>query len=271
MALTKLTRLEDIPRMVLSLCGKNGSGKTHLALTAPQPIDWFATDPGLEGTINKFVNLGLDIRVGEYYFDQREGTEEEWAQLYAELEKDLYDSIYGDHSRTIVIDRWDLYYDLLRLARHGKLIGINQFSYPAMYLELRAIINAVQHKTEKNLILISTMDKKRHAEVNKDGVTEQVWDGVSYARKGWKDVEEAVQVVTEIDLDDKGRFLSVYKCRQNDALRSEQIKNPSFMKLARKAFPNVDRKAFGPCMNLKKAKEAAEKRSKALKSRKKGG
>ena len=43
------------------------------------------------------------------------------------------------------------------------------------------------------------------------------------------------------------------------------------MKLARKAFPNVDRKDFGPCMNLKKAKESAEKKRKVLKSRKKKG
>lgn len=268
MALTKLTRLDDIPRMVLSLCGRNSSGKTHFALGSPQPIAWFAIDPGLEGTVNKFINCNLDISVGEYYFDIREGNMEEWAATYDELETDLYEAIYSNHFRTIVIDRYDLHYDLIRLARFGKLTGISQFKYPEIYKELRAIINAVTQKTEKNLILLSGMDKKRHPEVI-DGVTEQVWDGVSYARKGWKDVEEAVQVVTEITLDDEGRFLSVYKCRQKDELRSEQIKNPSFMKLARKAFPDVDRKEFGPCMNLKKAKEAVEQRKKALKSRKK--
>lgn len=268
MALTKLTRLEDIPRMVLSLCGKNGSGKTHLALTSPQPIAWFAIDPGLEGTVKKFIDMKLDIEVGEYYFDIREGNVEEWSATYSELETDLYEAIYSDRFRTIAIDRFDLHYDLIRLARFGKLTGISQFKYPEIYKELRAIINAILQKTDKNLILLSGMDKRRHPEVI-DGVTEQVWDGVSYARKGWKDVEEAVQVVAEITLDDEGRFLSVYKCRQKDELRSEEIKKPSFMKLARMMFPNVDRKEFGPCMNLKKAKEDAEKRVKALKSSKK--
>jgi hypothetical protein len=41
-------------RLIASVSGKEKTGKTHFALTAPEPIIFFNIDVGTEGVVGKF-------------------------------------------------------------------------------------------------------------------------------------------------------------------------------------------------------------------------
>ena len=49
------------PRLVMAIEGREGSGKTELALSAPGPMGYQSIDIGTEGVIEKWVRAGKEI------------------------------------------------------------------------------------------------------------------------------------------------------------------------------------------------------------------
>ncbi len=115
---------EDAPNsLTWASRGSDGSGKSYFGCTAPGPIFVCGFDPHGMARVDKKVRQGKEIRIGRYGFNCGEhGTdrgqvadaaEKVWNQFVAEYRMALR------HCRTVLWDREDLAWELLRYAMFG--------------------------------------------------------------------------------------------------------------------------------------------------------
>jgi hypothetical protein len=206
---------EDAPdgitqRLVASISGLEKQGKTHFALTAPDPIAIFNLDIGMEGVANKFRAQGKEIAVYDTIIPVADEAEKEWEKL----EKAYWAVLKDKWVRTVVLDTATEIWELLRLARFGKLTQVMPYHYGPVNAEYRKLIKAA-YDTDKNLILLHKMKPKY---VNDKRTAE-------YERAGFGDTGFLVQVNAQVyrDLPDEGETnpafnLYVKDCRQNAEL-----------------------------------------------------
>src|SRR4030042_1922186 len=109
-------------RLILSVMGREKSGKTHFALTAPAPIVMFGIDMGCEHVVKKFLNDGkvildspeIEVPNASDYKDLDklcQVASDEWKKFLSAFELVLR----NPEVRTIVLDTATELWDLLRL------------------------------------------------------------------------------------------------------------------------------------------------------------
>lgn len=109
--------------IVWASTGAEGSGKSYFGLTAPGPIFVCAFDSHGMNRVDKSVKVGKDIRIARYPFS-RTSYGSNKAALSAAAGK-VWDRFMADyrmalrHSRTVLIDREDLAWDMLRYTELG--------------------------------------------------------------------------------------------------------------------------------------------------------
>jgi hypothetical protein len=193
----------------MSVSGLEKQGKTHFALTAPGPIAYFGLDIGTEGVIGKFVTnktiWAMEIIVP---MDGVAATET-WNKFYS-----TYEAVLNMNDiRTIILDTATEAWELLRLARFGKLTQVMPHHYGPVNAEYRKLIRAA-YMSDKNLILLHKM---KSVYVNDKRTRD-------YERAGFSDTGFLVQVNCQIYRDDDGIFnLYVVDCRQNSELMGEVL------------------------------------------------
>lgn len=102
--------------------GAEGSGKSYFGLTAPSPIFVAAFDPFGMDRVDKQVKIGKDIRIGRYPFSAPKGAKRDPISIAA---TDTWNRFLDDYhtalgtARTILWDREDLAWELLRYASFG--------------------------------------------------------------------------------------------------------------------------------------------------------
>ena len=111
------------PRLIASVSGKEKHGKTSFALSAPGPIIYFNLDFGQEGVIDKYSG-DKDIYEKEYKFTRLE-TADRYVTLWTGFVTDFRAALQSK-ARTIIIDTATEAWELVRLARFGKLAQVNQ-------------------------------------------------------------------------------------------------------------------------------------------------
>lgn len=220
------------PRIILSIEGLEKAGKTHFALTAPGPIAFFSLDVGEEGVVSKFDSKDIWImsidRVDE-------DSAEEAPKEYARFKKAYVDLLRGDDVRTIILDTATEIWEILRMARFGRLTQVMPYQYGPVNAEYRALIREA-YNYNKNLILIHKMKPKY---VNDKRTSE-------YERAGFGDTGFLVQVNAQIyrySPEDGGEFvLYIRDCRQEPDLAGEEFVGPmcTFPFLASMVLPNMD-------------------------------
>lgn len=148
-------------RMIISVCGEEKAGKNYFGFTFPAPIYVHSFDIGLEGTIDQFV-AKKEIYVAEYELEVQPGMAEpkEVAEVAGKLWDNFVanykDSLVSAKQGTVVIDTDTEVYELLRLARFGKLTQVMPHHYGPVNAEFRDIVrSAFDHKS--NLFLIGRM------------------------------------------------------------------------------------------------------------------
>lgn len=139
----------DAPyRLILSVSGVEKSGKTHFALTAPEPIVYIDADLGSEGVVEPFIRAGKQV----ISFPIR--LEKNLAIGKASEVKARYDPVWQDFKKkvatacklgtgTIVIDTATEMYELCRLAEFGKLTQVMQRDYGPVNSEWREVIYGI--------------------------------------------------------------------------------------------------------------------------------
>ena len=230
------TEAKDIalaPRIILSLSGLEKQGKTHFSLTAPGPIAMFSTDIGEEGVVDKFTDdkdvYVMDVaRLGEESAEKAPAEYERFHTAYIEL-------LRGDDVRTIVFDTATEVWELLRIARFGRLTQVMPYQYGPVNAEYRHLIREA-YNYDKNLILLHKM-KPQYVNDKRTG---------EYERAGFGDTGFLVQINAQIYRyapEDGGEFvLWVKDCRQNPDMAGEEYPGPmcTFPMMATLALPNVD-------------------------------
>jgi len=125
-------------RLVISLEGKAKSGKTHFALTAPEPIIYFNVDIGTEGVVGKFQEQGKQILIYDVRVP-REASKDLWSQMWSDF-KQRVRKAYGIQSGTIVYDTASEVYELARLAHFGRLTEVKPSDYAVVNNEWREVM-----------------------------------------------------------------------------------------------------------------------------------
>ena len=216
-------------RLIVCVQGLEKKGKTHFALTAPDPIAFMSLDIGTEGVIDKFINgehgakeiylseyRNFVVRNGKGEIDENRTTDgaiKEWARFTSD-----YDAALNMGVRTIIIDTASEMWELLRLSAFGKLAQVPSHLYGPVNGTMREFVRkAYDH--DVNLFLLHKVKKQY---VGRD------WSG-NYERAGFGDMGFLAQIVVECGrnpLDKRGNggefTLKVLDCRQNAELVGEE-------------------------------------------------
>jgi len=220
------------PRIVLSIEGLEKQGKTHFALTSPGPIAMFSTDIGEEGVVSKFGDKDIWIMSIDRV---NEDSAEQAPKEYARFHEAYISMLRGNDVRTIILDTATEIWEILRMARFGRLTQVMPYQYGPVNAEYRALIREA-YNYNKNLILIHKMKPQY---VNDKRTSE-------YERAGFGDTGFLTQVNIQVyrySPEDGGEFVVYVKdCRQNPDLAGEEFAGPmcTFPFLASMVLPNMD-------------------------------
>jgi hypothetical protein len=232
MGFTAAKDMKTKPRIILSISALEKCGKTHFGLSAPGPIAMFNTDTGEEGVIEKFPNKNIQImsidRVDENSADQAPKEFKRFKEAYMDV-------LRGNYARTILIDTATEIWEILRMARFGKLTQVMPYQYGPVNAEYRALIRDA-YNYDKNVILLHKM-KAQYINDKRTG---------EYERAGFSDTGFLVQVNAQMYRyapEDGGDFaMFIRDCRQTPEIAGEELVGPlcSFPFLASMVIPSVD-------------------------------
>lgn len=139
------------PRLIIALSAHQRFGKTHFGLTAPGPIAYFNIDKGDEGVTDKFAgqkeifNFSMNVPTGE---KMQEIAEEMWDAFVP-----AYDAALDD-ARSIVIDTASELWEILRIAKFGKLREIMPYMYTPVNAEFRNLFHKAKESVGTNVIFL---------------------------------------------------------------------------------------------------------------------
>lgn len=229
---TSAKDIEIAPRIIMSIEGLEKQGKTHFALTAPGPIAMFSTDIGEEGVVSKFKDKDIWVMSIDKV---DENSTEQAPKEYARFKTAYTDVLRGKDVRTVVIDTATEIWEILRMARFGRLTQVMPYQYGPVNAEYRALIREA-YTYDKNLILLHKM-KPQYINDKRTG---------EYERAGFGDTGFLVQVNAQVyrySPSDGGEFvIYVRDCRQNPDLTGEEFMGPmcSFPFLASQIIPDIN-------------------------------
>ena len=230
-------------RMVLALSGLDKCGKTHQALSAPGPIAFGNTDTGLEGVIEKFTKDGKVVYSKDYRVVVPPGATpqqiaEVGTKVWEEYKADFRAAWKSTVIRTTVADTESDTWELIRLARFGKLTQVMPHHYGPVNAEYAGFWNEV-FGTDKNLILLGKMKREY------DDAAKRYTDKLS--RVGYKEIPYIVQInaVARYNaVDYPGFSIEITNCRQNSDLAGLVLSDEmcNFQALAQLVFPDSEPK-----------------------------
>ena len=143
--------VETPRRLVVSIEGKEKTGKTHFALTGPSPIIYFNVDIGTEGVVGKFQDQGKQILLYDVRVP-RESTKDVWTHLWNDI-KVRVRKAYDIRSGTVVWDTATEIYELARLAHFGRLTEVKPSDYAVVNNEFREILR-IAYDSPANTVFV---------------------------------------------------------------------------------------------------------------------
>jgi hypothetical protein len=203
-------------RLIIQVEGHEKTGKTHFALTAPGPIAYFGLDIGDEGVIEKFLAQGKEIitpddsvRVPNVVEMHVDGPKMDAAPAWEQMKRAFIAACKSPQIRSIVWDTATEVWELIRLARFGKLAQVMPVQYGPVNAEMRGLIR-IAYDSNKNFIMLHKM-KAEYVNDKRTG---------KYERAGFNDTEYIVQVnLRTIHDPESGEFgIEVINARQNMTL-----------------------------------------------------
>jgi len=211
-------KIEIKHRLIVSVEAQPKRGKTHFMLTAPAPIAVFNFDIGLEGVIEKFRDDKEIIVATHKPPSVYQGDDTmDWKRMWDDFFKQWCDVLKDPSVITIGVDTASEMWELLRMARFGKLAQIKPHHYAEVNSEFRNLIRMVDDG-DKNLVLTHKVKKRYKGDS---------WDG-GYERAGFSEVGHLTHVnarltrATGDDIDD-GIVLTVMECRQNTTVNDMEF------------------------------------------------
>jgi hypothetical protein len=220
-------------RLIFRSYGPEKVGKNHFGFTAPGPIAVLSFDIGLEGTVEKFLREGKDIRYVEYEFAKNDCSQEA-AQVMVEQFMVDY-ALALKVARTVIIDTETELWDLFRYAE----FGVNQQGVstdkPKDYVKLNSKYrDFIQQAYDGGVNLQLIQKVKERWKTNEKG--SPVPSG-NFEPSGFKEAGYIVQASLRHLWDkEQGFGVEIMNCRQNMGLAGETFWNTSFPELATMVF-----------------------------------
>jgi hypothetical protein len=218
----KPKKIDPHKRLIIQVEGHEKTGKTHFALTAPGPIAYFGLDIGDEGVIEKFLAAGKEIvtpddsvRVPNVIEMSVDGPRIDATNAWDQMKRAFIACCKSPQIRSIVWDTATEVWELIRLARFGKLAQVMPVQYGPVNAEMRGLIRTA-YDSNKNFIMLHKM-KAEYVNDKRTG---------KYERAGFNDSEYIVQVnlSTFHDPEEKEFGVEVINARQNMTLCGQQFR-----------------------------------------------
>lgn len=212
-----------IHRLIVNAEGEEKSGKNHFAFTAPGPIFEHSFDIGNEGVVQKFQSQKR-IMIAEYELEVQpgEGSAAEVAEaadkVWSQFLSNYRDGLASCGNGTTMVDTGTEMWELLRLARFGKLTQVMPHHYGPVNKEMQeAIREGFGHNC--NVIFLHKLKDEWENYIGADGKEKGRKTGQK-KRVGFSDMPFLVQVnllCQRTDVDGGGSIfeITVEDCRQN--------------------------------------------------------
>ena len=211
-------------RLIASLSGREKTGKTHFALTAPPPVLFFNIDIGTEGVVGKFQE-GFDGADPKqvFIYDVRVpkgASQSVYAPMWADLKARIAHA-YTLGRGTVVVDTGTEAYELARLAHFGKLTQVMPHNYVEVNSEWRELMR-LAYDSDMNTVFIH---KQKPKWVN--NVRTGDYEVAGFSEMGY--LSQANLVSYREDSPDGGQpSFSVFirDCRQNPNINGQVLRGP---------------------------------------------
>jgi len=186
-------KLETTEQSWLTVCsyGHEKRGKTFWALSAPGPIAVISSDAGTESAVRQWQRAGKEILLFQHTVPPVGLKIDAYEKAWDAVAGALYEAMTSKQFRSIVIDTATEFWELLRLARFGRLAKVMPHNYGPVNAEFRALLNKAA-ASGKNSIWIHKV--KKVYKTNKDGVDS--WTG-EWERAGFADFGYIVDLVVK--------------------------------------------------------------------------
>lgn len=202
-------------RLIISLEGKEKTGKTHFALTAPEPVIYFNVDIGTEGVVGKFQEEGKQVLIYDVRVP-REAGKDIWPQMWSDF-KARVRKAYEIRSGSVIWDTATEIYELARLAHFGRLTEVKPSDYSVVNNEFREVLR-IAYDSPANTIFIHKVKAVWRAIPNSRGGT-SLTKTDDFELSGSGDVAYLTQanLVMGCEYADEGAKFSAYikNCRHN--------------------------------------------------------
>lgn len=228
------------PRIIMGIEGREGHGKTEFALSAPGPVGYQSIDIGTEGIIEKHVKAGKEIYLKEYWNPLEGGDLSDpaimkRAQCKAEefMEEFTNDfrALVSSGVRTVVWDTASEFWQVMRIARFGKLTQVMPHHYGPVNQEYLSLVK-LAYNSNTNLILIHKV-KPIWKDNNKTD---------DFERNGMNETGYLVQMDLTTYKDEDGFHAFITKCRANESMVGMDFPEPvnKFPQIAAEMYPDTD-------------------------------
>jgi len=237
-------------RMIMSIEGDWGTGKTDLALTAPGPIAFFKFDLNTEVTLARYAKAKKIYRREYDVVDPSDKNAQRKAEeIMTAFALDYKAVLASKDIRTVVWDTATEIWEQIRLAAFGKLTQIQPHHYVQVNNGFRGMIREA-FDSDTNLIMIHRMkDEWVNIPDPKSSTGERGKKTGRKERAGFSDLGFAVQVMVQTYFDPENVEspfqMKVLKCTQNPIITHRvygqvgDFRTNSFPILAADVFPGT--------------------------------
>lgn len=226
----------------LAVCstGREKKGKTHWAFTAPKPLACIASDTGTESVARNFRRADPRIACYNYRVPPIGQARSEYEKEWLKLEKAYTSVLLNRNIRSLVGDTWTEIWEMLRLARFGKLTQVMPMQYGPVNNEMKDIVKSLVDRPDLNVVFIHKV--KKEYKTNKAGI--DAWTG-KFERAGFGDMGYLADVTIEhlFNTETREFGIKVLDSRYNTAM---VVGNEywgdlcNFQMLASDCFPTTD-------------------------------
>ncbi|MFW9899870.1 MAG: hypothetical protein ACFFDY_01120 [Candidatus Thorarchaeota archaeon] len=244
---TKATTHRE-PNLVVDYRGEQKKGRTYQLLTAPGPIGLLSTNMGTYGVAQKFAKE-KDIYLKQYHIPleikkiskaiSRKAAEAETSNplkynideaidIWETYKSDFREALRDNDIKTIGIDNATEIYQLICVARFGKLGQVDPFLYGPVYIELAALFKSVYDRKEgkpiKNLITIHEMKDEYKKYTMPNGQVKEMKTGRRLL-DGYRKFPHIVQVNCECYKKDSDFIVKILDCRDTAQFDGVELVN----------------------------------------------
>lgn len=232
------------PRIIISVEGTEGAGKTRFALSAPRPMTYLDFDFGVEGVdaVAPEVHHQYDLLSAQWMADA--AAKRHTQGVMQKFVADFRAAIDG-HVRTLVVDTFTAAWGGQRLARSDD-------KYIEMEAEFKSLVQAAYASPRTNLILIHHLRQDWARDSSGKSYKAKTW-----SRDGMDGIANMVQLAVRqrfvqpvpaqmagalvVKAAEPGRFeIDVMKSRDNVGMVGQTLPGVDFATLCSMVAPTVD-------------------------------